>query len=81
MSSLDNFEVMEELGSGTYSTVFKARRITDGKIYAIKKVNISQLNDKEKNNALNEITLLSNIKHPNVVEYKDSFISDNGDKL
>ena len=32
-------------------------------------------------NALNEITLLSNIKHPNIVEYKDSFLCDGGDRL
>lgn len=30
-------------------------------IYAMKKVNISQLNSKERDNALNEITLLNGI--------------------
>lgn len=48
MSSLENYELLAELGSGTYSTVYKAKRISDGEIYAIKKVNISQLNQKEK---------------------------------
>lgn len=53
----------------------------DNKIYAIKKVNISALKDKEKTNALNEITLLSGIKHPNVVEYKDSFLCEDNTML
>ena len=66
MSSLENFEILAELGSGAYSTVFKARRITDGNIYAIKKVNISQLNDKERKNALNEIVLISGKHSANI---------------
>jgi len=32
-------------------------------------------------NALNEITLLSGINHPNVVEYKDSFLAENNTYL
>ena len=32
-------------------------------------------------NTLNEITLLSGINHPNVVEYKDSFLSDQSSYL
>ncbi|CAI2385852.1 unnamed protein product [Moneuplotes crassus] len=76
MSSLDLYELIQEVGSGAYSTVYKAKKITDGRIYGIKKINISPLNYKERMNALNEITLLSGIEHPNVVQYKDSFLSD-----
>ena len=32
------------------------------------------LSEKEKNNALNEIRLLASVKHPNIVQYKESFI-------
>ena len=34
------------------------------------------LSEKEKQNALNEIRLLASVKHPNVVEYKESFIDE-----
>ena len=34
------------------------------------------LNEKEKQNALNEIRLLASVKHPNVVEYKESFFDE-----
>ena len=44
---MENFEIEEKLGSGTFSEVFKVRRITDDNIYALKKVSMVPLNDKE----------------------------------
>ena len=32
------------------------------------------LNEKDKQNALNEIRLLASVNHPNIVQYKESFI-------
>jgi len=34
------------------------------------------LSEKEKQNALNEIRLLASVKHPNIVQYKESFIDE-----
>lgn len=51
MSLLD-FEILTELGNGAYSVVYKARRISDGQLYALKKVDFLPLREKEKENAL-----------------------------
>lgn len=32
---------------------------------------------KDKDNALNEVRILASIRHPNVVQYMDSFICNN----
>lgn len=74
--SLKNFEILNELGKGTYSTVYKVKRITDEKIYALKKVRIMSLKEKEKRNALNEIRILASINHPNIISYKEAFFDD-----
>jgi|TARA_B110000285_G_C14541952_1_gene345392 NIMA (never in mitosis gene a)-related kinase 1/4/5 len=55
------------VGEGAYSDVFKVRRKNDGQIYALKKVKLNNLNNKEKENAINEVRILASIKHPNVV--------------
>ncbi len=34
------------------------------------------LNEQEKKNALNEIRLIASVKHPNIVQYKESFFDD-----
>jgi len=74
--SIWNFEVLEELGKGAYSKVYKVQRITDRKIYALKKVDLANQTDKEKANALNEVRLLSSLKSDFIVEYKESFIDE-----
>ena len=40
------FKILEKLGDGTYSTVFKVKRISDGKFYALKKVKLPKLSKK-----------------------------------
>ena len=71
--SLSDFEVLSPLGSGAYSQVFKVKRYSDGELYALKKVNMGSLSDREKKNALNEVRILASVKHPNIIAYKEAF--------
>lgn len=38
MASLRDFIPLEKLGEGSFSTVYKVKRVSDGKLYALKKV-------------------------------------------
>ncbi|CDW72959.1 protein kinase domain containing protein [Stylonychia lemnae] len=62
------------LGDGAYSQVYKVKRIQDGQIYALKKVRLNHLSEKERENAINEVRILASIKHVNVISYKEAFI-------
>lgn len=64
---MDNFQVLDTLGSGTYSKVYKVKRLSDQRNYAMKKVKITQLDDEDKEAALNEIRILASVKHKNVI--------------
>jgi len=46
------------------------KRLSDQHEYALKKVKLLQLTDKEKENALNEVRILASIEHANVIGYK-----------
>lgn len=46
MSSIRSFIPLEKLGEGTYSNVYKVRRVDDNEIYALKKVKLNTLNQK-----------------------------------
>jgi len=70
---IKDFQIISKLGEGAYSSVYKVRRETDGNVYALKRVKLLNLNDKEKENALNEIRILASIRHLNVVLYKEAF--------
>ena len=76
--SLINFP---NLGDGSYSCVYKVRRTEDGQEYALKKVKMLNLSDREKENALNEVRILASIKHKNVVQYKQAFFDEPSSSL
>lgn len=61
-------------GDGAYSSVYKVKRVADGEIYALKKVKLHHLSEKEKENAINEVRILASIKHNNIISYKESFL-------
>jgi NIMA (never in mitosis gene a)-related kinase 1/4/5 len=79
--SLKDYEVLQQLGDGAYSVVFKVRRLSDQSIYALKKVRILKLKEKEKRNALNEVRFLASIKHPNIISYKEAFFDESSQSL
>ena len=41
--SLNDFVFMEKLGSGSFASVYKARRLIDQQIYAVKKIDLKAL--------------------------------------
>ena len=73
---MENFEILEKLGEGSYSTVYKVKRKLDDQIYALKKVKLSNLNEKEKTNSLNEVRILASVKSNHVISYKEAFFDE-----
>ena len=73
---MDDFQILSKLGEGAYSTVFKVTRTVDRKTYALKKVKLLNLSDKEKENALNEVRILASVKSNYVVSYKEAFFDE-----
>lgn len=61
--------------------MYKAKRLIDNEIYAIKKVKLNNLNQHERENALNEVRILASIHHPNIISYKESFIDQSTNYL
>jgi NIMA (never in mitosis gene a)-related kinase len=78
---MEGFEILKKLGDGAYSVVYKVRRKADGNIYALKKVKLQNLSEKEKENALNEVRILASIKSTFVISYKEAFIEDSDSSL
>ena len=74
--SMENFEIIKDIGSGSFGVVFLVKRKLDSIIYALKRVNFTNLNSKERINSLNEIRFLSSISHQNIISYKESFYEE-----
>ena len=73
---MNDFQLISKLGEGAYSTVFKVKRNIDQKIYALKKVKLLNLSEKEKENSLNEVRILASVKSNFVVSYKEAFFDE-----
>ena len=74
--SLNDFIFGKILGKGSFGTVNIVTRKQDNKIYAMKRVNISSLSDKDKQSSLNEIRILASLNHPNIIDYKEAFFDE-----
>ena len=79
--SLADYEFITVLGNGAFADVVKVKSKKSGKIYALKKINISQLGKEEIEKELNEIRLLYSLNHPNIIGYKEAFYDETSGKL
>jgi len=69
---LGRFKVTGEVGSGSHSIVYLAN---DGSSrLAIKRVDMSRLSEEDKEHAQDEASLLSKLKHPCIVDYREAFM-------
>lgn len=64
----------DDWGEGAYSEVFRVERRADHKVYALKKVKLANLSEKEIENALNEVRILASLKNNSIVGYKEVFL-------
>ena len=68
MNGLNKYEKMEKLCEGTYGVVFKAKNLETGELVAVKRIRLEKEDDGVPSTAIREISLLKNLKHPNIVE-------------
>ena len=73
---LSDFSIGKELGKGAFGSVCIVKRKLDNQVYAMKRVRIVQLNEKEKENALNEVRILASLSHKNIIAYKEAFFDE-----
>ena len=68
IKDLEKYQRLEKLGEGTYGVVYKAQNMETGELVAIKKIRLEKEDDGVPSTAIREISLLKNLKHPNIVE-------------
>ncbi len=60
--SIKDFQILNKLGEGAYSVVYRVRRASDQGEYALKKVKMGNLSAKEKENSVNEVRILASFE-------------------
>ena len=75
-TKIQDYVRIEKVGEGTYGVVFKGRHKKRGEIVAMKKVKYECQDDGIPSSTVREISLLRDLKHPNIVELKDVLLED-----
>ncbi|XP_039971075.1 serine/threonine-protein kinase ULK3 [Bactrocera neohumeralis] len=73
---ITDYDLLEKLGVGSYSTVYKARHKKERSYHAIKIVEMSTLSDSSRENLITEIRLLRSLNHKYIVTLQDFFWDD-----
>ncbi|XP_067287458.1 serine/threonine-protein kinase Nek4 [Pseudorasbora parva] len=70
---MDSYLFVRVVGKGSYGEVNLVRHKSDRKQYVIKKLNLRTSSRRERRAAEQEAQLLSQLKHPNIVTYRESW--------
>ncbi|EMG50540.1 hypothetical protein G210_2337 [Candida maltosa Xu316] len=67
--NLQNYQVLDQMGEGAFSVVYKAIHLPSGKEVAIKILRKFQMDQAQKQAVLKEVTIMRQLNHPNVVKF------------
>lgn len=71
------YEDLREIGHGSFGAVYYARNVHTNESVAIKKMSYGGKNSSEKwQDIIKEVKFLTQIQHPNIVEYKGCYVKD-----
>lgn len=68
---MERYQKMEKIGEGTYGVVYKAKDRVTGEIIALKKIRLEAEDEGIPSTAIREISLLKELRHPNIVHLYD----------
>ena len=68
---MQNYEILQQIGKGSFGLVQKVKRITDDKILVSKEINYGKMTEREKQQLVSEVNIIRDLQHPNIVRYYD----------
>ena len=75
-NKLSDFEIIKELGKGSYGTVYTVKSLLNSNIYVMKKMEINHLKHRQQQECYREVSILKKVSHKNIIKYYSSFFDE-----
>lgn len=72
---MDKYKKVKIVGKGSFGYAMLVQAVSDRKLYVMKVIDVSKMDRKQKEEALNEVHVLKAMRHPYIVTYRESFMS------
>ena len=64
---MEKYDKIEDIGKGSFGTVAKIKRKSDGRYLVWKELNYGKMSEKEKQMLVSEVNILRDLRHTNIV--------------